>query len=214
MRRHLRRRLASVRRLAITLRATGFRSRRYRKAWVFIDRNRLAQDNAEHLYRFVKDHHPRDQRLVRRRSRHARTGRASNARASAWRSTAPPEHLLLMLNCVELISSQIDHYIVHPIDTQRFGQARWRFTFLQHGVTKDDLSRWVNRKPISRFITATEAEYGSIAGDGTPYVFTDKEVRLTGFPRHDRLLRIAQDPRLRRRSPAAHHADVAARPRR
>ena len=54
----------------------------------------------------------------------------------------------------------------------------------------------MNRKPISRFITATEAEYESIAGDGTPYVFTDKEVRLTGFPRHDRLLRIARGPRV------------------
>ena len=32
-----------------------------------------------------------------------------------------PEHLLLMLNCVELISSQVDHYIVHPVDTRRFG---------------------------------------------------------------------------------------------
>jgi CDP-glycerol glycerophosphotransferase (TagB/SpsB family) len=54
----------------------------------------------------------------------------------------------------------------------------------------------LNRKPISRFITATEPEYRSIAGDGTPYVFTDKEVRLTGFPRHDRLARIAREPRV------------------
>ena len=52
-----------------------------------------------------------------------RTGSGSPRRASASWSTAPPEHLLLMLNCVELISSQFDHYIVHPIDTQRFGRG-------------------------------------------------------------------------------------------
>ena len=37
--------------------AAPVRGRRYRDAWVFIDRNRLAQDNAEHLYRYVKEHH-------------------------------------------------------------------------------------------------------------------------------------------------------------
>ena len=43
-----------------------------------------------------------------------RTGRASSAMASGWWSTARRSICSLMLNCVELISSQIDHYIVHP----------------------------------------------------------------------------------------------------
>ena len=42
-------------------------------------------------------------------------------------------------------------------------------------------------------LTATPDEYQSIVGDGTPYVLTSKEVRLTGFPRHDRLLALARD---------------------
>ena len=169
------------------------RRSRYGDAWVFTDRNDLAQDNAEHLYRFVNEHHPeinawfvvdRDTtdwpRLEREGFRLVQYGTA--------------EHVLLMLNCVELISSQIDDYIVNPLNVGRFGKRRWRFTFLQHGVTKDDLSRRLNRQRIDRLITATEAEHQSIAGDGTPYVFTDKEVRLTGFPRHDRLLRLAEAP--------------------
>jgi CDP-glycerol glycerophosphotransferase (TagB/SpsB family) len=57
-------------------------------------------------------------------------------------------------------------------------------------VTKDDLSNWINSKPIELMITVTPQEQAGIAGDYTPYVFTSKEVRLTGFPRHDRLLEL------------------------
>jgi hypothetical protein len=100
--------------------------------------------------------------------------------------------VLLLLNTDHLLSSQVDHYIVQPLDPKRHGHKSWRFTFLQHGVTKDDLSRWVNRKPISLFITASTDEQESIVGDHTPYIFTGKEVVLTGFPRHDRLLELAR----------------------
>ena len=53
---------------------------------------------------------------------------------------------------------------------------------------KDDLSGWVNRfnKNISLFVTAAKPEYQSIV-DGN-YFYTDKEVKLTGFPRFDNLV--------------------------
>ena len=38
------------------------------------------------------------------------------------------------------------------------GTPRWRFTFLQHGVTQNDLSRWINDKPIDLVLTATPDE--------------------------------------------------------
>jgi CDP-glycerol glycerophosphotransferase (TagB/SpsB family) len=59
-------------------------------------------------------------------------------------------------------------------------------------VTKDDLSVWINSKPIELMVTATPAEHESIVGDRTPYVYTGREVRMTGFPRHDRLLSLAR----------------------
>ena len=101
-----------------------------------------------------------------------------------------PEHVQLLLNTDHLISSQVDNYVVRPLDPARFGRRAWRFTFLDHGVTQNDLSRWFNTMPIDRFITVSPAEHASIVDDHTPYVFTEKEVRLTGFPRHDRLLEL------------------------
>ena len=88
------------------------------------------------------------------------------------------------------MSSQIDHYVAAPTAGRRLRKDGWRLTFLQHGVTKDDLSRWINRKPIDLMVTVTPDEQASIVADGTPYVLTTREARMTGFPRHDRLLEL------------------------
>ena len=120
---------------------------------------------------------------------------------------------LLMLNCRHLVSSHID-VPVAPAAAARpscsTGQPAWTFTFLQHGVIKDDLSGWLNPKPIDLFVTSTSGEYDSIAGDGTPYAFTTKEVRLTGLPRFDRLRRIAAALRAAGPRPRPRRPDLAA----
>ncbi|EAK4926146.1 capsular biosynthesis protein, partial [Campylobacter jejuni] len=63
------------------------------------------------------------------------------------------------------------------------------FVFLQHGITQNDLSSWLNQRKIDLFITGMQDEYDSIAGDFNRYKFTPKEVKLTGFPRWDALLK-------------------------
>jgi CDP-glycerol glycerophosphotransferase (TagB/SpsB family) len=87
-----------------------------------------------------------------------------------------------------VLSSSANHYVQHPFDWRRFGPTDWRFTFLQHGVTKDDLSRWLNRKSVDLLVTSTVDEHASIVSDGTRYKFTSREVQRTGLPRHDALL--------------------------
>jgi CDP-glycerol glycerophosphotransferase (TagB/SpsB family) len=92
-----------------------------------------------------------------------------------------------MVNAKHLISSHADVPVMRPPAILRFMQPTWRFTFLQHGVIKDDLSQWLNGKKIDLFVTSTTAEHESIAGDHNAYVFTSKETKLTGLPRFDRL---------------------------
>lgn len=169
---------------------------RYHRAWTFMDRDTEAHDNAEHLYRWVMRHRPDINAwfVLRRESADWARLKSEGFRLVPFGSG---EHVLLLRHTIHLLSSQVDHYVVRPLDESRFGRRSWRFTFLQHGVTKDDLSRWVNGKPISRFVTASDAEYESIAGDHTPYIFTAKEVRLTGFPRHDRLWQLGEQNRHR-----------------
>ncbi len=99
-----------------------------------------------------------------------------------------------MLNCCHLISSHIDVPVHRPPQIMKLLGGRppqWKFTFLQHGVIKDDISRWLNPKSLDLFVTSTPGEFESIAGDGSPYTFTTKEVKLTGLPRFDGLHRLA-----------------------
>ncbi|WP_375477982.1 CDP-glycerol glycerophosphotransferase family protein [uncultured Jatrophihabitans sp.] len=158
--------------------------------WLLIDRDTQAQDNAERLYEHLRAHHPEVNAwfvLDRDSPDWDRLAKAG-FKLIAHRTR---RHTLALLNCRHLVSSQIDHYIVAPLPARRFN-ANWHYTFLQHGVTKDDLSTWINSKPIELMITVTPDEHESIVGEALPYRFTEREVKLTGFPRHDRLLALGE----------------------
>ncbi|WP_425956301.1 bifunctional glycosyltransferase/CDP-glycerol:glycerophosphate glycerophosphotransferase [Xylanimonas sp. McL0601] len=160
---------------------------RYRDAWLLMDRDDQAHDNAEHLYRYLHQQRPDINAwfLLNRSASDWKRLQAEGFRLIPYGSL---QHVLAAAQSRELISSQIDHYVVSPPVTFWLRPIPWRFTFLQHGVTHNDLSRWVNPKPVSTVITATPQETESIVGDGTPYIWTGREVALTGFPRHDALV--------------------------
>jgi len=172
---------------------TGWARRRFDDAWVLADRHEQAKDNAEHLYRYLKRKRPEVNAwfVLERTSpdwrRLEREGFKLVARKSLlWR--------VALIHAAHVISSHVNVEYTNPLPPEYYpGRTpRFRFTFLQHGVTKDDLSRWLNPKRIDLIATVTEPEQRSFTADGTPYVFTDREVQRTGFPRHDRLLALAQ----------------------
>jgi glycosyltransferase involved in cell wall biosynthesis len=159
-------------------------------AWVLMDRITDAGDSGERLFRYL-----------RKSRRSINAWFVVEGGSPDWRRLRKDGYLrivphgslrwkLLMANCRHLISSHADAPIMRPPALLKIMEPRWRFTFLQHGVIKDDLSGWLNGKQIDLFITSTPAEYASVAGDHTPYTFTTKEVKLTGLPRFDRLLEI------------------------
>ncbi|ACZ31598.1 glycosyl transferase family 2 [Xylanimonas cellulosilytica DSM 15894] len=160
---------------------------RYRDAWLLMDRDDQAHDNAEHLYRYLRQHRPDINAwfVIKRGSQDWERLAAEGFRLVPYGTL---EHVLAAAQTRELVSSQIDHYVVSPPVTFWLRPLPWRFTWLQHGVTKDDLSRWVNPKPVSTVLTVTPQETASIVDDGTPYVWTRREVAHTGFPRHDALV--------------------------
>jgi glycosyltransferase involved in cell wall biosynthesis len=172
--------------LALALHSPPVR-RRYGDAWVFMDRDIDAGDSAEYLYRYVAAHHGEVNSwfVLKRSSRDWNRLRRDGVRLvpyGSWRWQ------LLMLAAAHVASSHADLYVIRPLERRRFGLPQWRFTFLQHGVIKDDLSRWLNQKRFDLFVTSSPREYESIVGDNTPYAFTTKEVKLTGLPRHDALI--------------------------
>lgn len=162
---------------------------RYKDAWIFVDHDDKAGDNAEHLYRFVSGHAPSHNIFfaLRRSSRDWKRLSADGFRLIDFDSA---EHRAAILNADFIISSHADHFIRSPLKPDFYGDLlKFRFVFLQHGVTKDDQSRWFNTMKVARLITATPAEFDSIVDPQSNYGLTANEVVLSGFPRHDVLLR-------------------------
>ncbi|HAN4233363.1 TPA: hypothetical protein IFB63_004867, partial [Escherichia coli] len=65
---------------------------------------------------------------------------------------------------------------------------KYKFVFLQHGITKDDQSEWLNSRKIDYLVTASTYEYEDISRRGR-YRYTTQETVLTGFPRYDNLVK-------------------------
>ncbi len=160
----------------------------YRRAWVLIDRVHDADDSAEHLFRWMREHRPEANAwfviekgtVDQRRLRSAGVRRVVPYGSLRWK--------LLMLNCDHLVSSHADNAITKPAALRELVPSpSWRYSFLNHGVIKDDLSGWLNPKDIEIFVTSTPGEYESICGEGTRYTYTSKEAALTGMPRFDKV---------------------------
>ncbi|HET7180699.1 MAG TPA: glycosyltransferase [Candidatus Limnocylindrales bacterium] len=165
-------------------------------AWVLMDRANNADDNAERLFEHIRANRPDINAwfTIASDATDWRRLRATyGSRVVAWGSL---RWRMLMLNCAWLVSSHADRGIVAPRAVVRTEPKRpWKYAFLQHGVIKDDLSPWLNRRDIDMFVVSTAAELESVAGDGSGYVVTHKETRLTGLPRFDRLLTVARSTR-------------------
>lgn len=155
-------------------------------AWVLMDRTQDADDSGELLFRHLRS---------KKRSINAwfviekGTPDHKRLRAEGYKRIIPYGSLrwkLLLANAEHLISSHADKPVVNP--AKLAGITRnWRFTFLQHGVIKDDISGWLNPKPVDLFVTSTTAEHAYISGDDSPFRFSTREVKLTELPRFDRL---------------------------
>jgi CDP-glycerol glycerophosphotransferase (TagB/SpsB family)/GT2 family glycosyltransferase len=161
---------------------------KYSDAWMLMDRDSQADDNAEHLYRYIaKNHKDINQFFVLRKNSH--DWRRLEADGFKLIPFGSADHEALFIHAKHLVSSHADSYVMNYMPHKYFGDMiKHKYTFLQHGITKDDMSNWFNKKKFHCLITAGLREYNSIVNDGSLYKFTKKEVKLTGFPRHDALL--------------------------
>ena len=194
-----RRRLRGLvdRAIGVVARRRPYRTR-FRDAWVLVDRLYTADDNAERLFEYLRAERPDINAwfILEKDSPDWQRMRAAGEKrlvpfgSFTWK--------MLMLNASWVLSSHADIAITRPAQLmRRRRRPTWRYGFLQHGVIKDDLSKWLNQKDMDLFVVSTADELASVTADGTGYVVTTKEMRNTGLPRFDRLLAKA------RRHPAA-----------
>ncbi|WP_288996564.1 CDP-glycerol glycerophosphotransferase family protein [uncultured Psychrobacter sp.] len=163
-------------------------SAKYRSdgSWLLMDRVTQADDNAEHLYRYLKNNYP-EQRCYFALSRSSTDWMRLQSEGFNLIEFGTEEFERQLRKASKIISSHLDK----PINNYFGDEYEYskKFIFLQHGVTKDDLSNWFNtKKNLQCIIATTKPEYQSLVDSDSYYNFTKKEVVLTGFPRHDALL--------------------------
>lgn len=169
----------------------------YRDAWIIMDHPQRADDNGEHFYRYLAANHPEINAffMISENSTDWTRLSSDGFRLVSYNSE---EAVRLTLNAKFIISSHIDAGIYDPVSRKKYGPSPARRIFLQHGMVMNDLSQWLNTKGLALMVSSSPFELEHFVGDGSKYKFTEKEVRLTGLPRHDSLVSKLTEPTLSR----------------
>lgn len=160
-----------------------------KKLWLISDRIEKAGDNGEAFFRYMRKNHPEVTCCFVIKKGSPDYQRMRQFGPVVDRDSRLQKLLLLLSDCV--ISSGGETEIYNPfiryIEPYRNIVTDVRFVFLQHGVTKDDISDWMRRsnKNLTGFVTTAFPEYNSILNGN--YDYTTDVVWLTGFPRFDLL---------------------------
>lgn len=102
-------------------------------------------------------------------------------------------HRLYSLFAEVVVSSNPENRIIYPFwgnFPHVAGLVRSKTVFLQHGVTKDDTSGWLNKydKNLDLIVTVSEAERESFLT--YDYGYDESIVKVLGFPRFDNLVKL------------------------
>lgn len=168
--------------------------RRFDGCWILLDHPGKADDNAEHLYRYLHREHPKRECyfLLERASGDWRRLQDEGFRlieygsAEAWAAAS---------RASVVVSSDAVGECMHLLPKESGLRESYKFVFLQHGILDKDISDWLNGKKIDLTLASIPREYEAFVWDESKYSMTAPMVALTGLPRYDRLLAMAEEVR-------------------
>lgn len=161
---------------------------RNKRIWMFMDLPSIADDNAIQLFKYAQDKNPEITKyFILRKSSKDWDEVTKIGKVIPYKSIM---HRFIALYAEKIITSHPDNNIIYPFwgNYPYFaGLLKSSTVFLQHGITKDNVSSWLNEydKHLSMFLTASKHEYKSIFE--YPYNYKREVVKLLGFPRFDKL---------------------------
>ena len=162
---------------------------RKKRIWLFMDRQENADDNAEHLYKYA----------VTQKDNIKKYFTVSDEFGDFTRLSNLPNVLefysikqrLVYLFAEKIISSHPDENILNPFMGKNVksysGLINSDKIFLQHGVTKDNVSSWLHKsdKNLKLITTVSDVERKSFLDPG--YNYDENIIQTLGFPRFDNL---------------------------
>jgi len=154
--------------------------------WVIMDRVDKADDSAEHFCRWMLRQHP-EQAVYFVLDARSRDWRRLQDEGFPLLPYSSRRHLQALAKARWLVSSHVDQPVIDPLRTRSlYGVPTYKTAFLQHGIIKEDLSQWLNTMDLDLMVASVRPEYESLIGER--YKFTEREIVLSGLPRHDALL--------------------------
>lgn len=157
--------------------------------WIVSDRYDVAGDNGEWMFKYITKNTDKKNVYFGLRKNSVDVDRMSKVGKIIYFKT--PNYYLKYMNSEFVISSHIDNYIHKPFGRKQIYVNPFmdrKFVFLQHGVTKENISGWLSNysKRIDLFICSAKEEYKSLLKDG--YLYDKDVIKLTGMARYDNLM--------------------------
>ena len=159
-----------------------------KRIWIFMDLPYLADDNGINLFKYaVGVDDDIEKVFVLNKDNFAFDDISQIGKTIEYGSI---KHRIYTLFAEKVISSHPDNGLFYPFwGNYPFlsGLVKFKLVFLQHGITKDNISRWLNKsdKNISLIVTASKLELESFFK--YHYNYHRDVPQLLGFPRYDAL---------------------------
>ena len=163
---------------------------RNKRIWLLMDRPTIADDNAKHLFAYsVKQNDDVDKYyVVCKNTDYYNEMLKIDKNIIPWGSL---KHKILYLYAEKIISSHVNHDWLNPLDKCNpilyRGLTTIQDCFLQHGVTKDDVSGWLRKYYHNFFLFVTTSDYETDSIINGDYTYSQEVIQTLGFPRYDNL---------------------------
>lgn len=161
-----------------------------REIWIIMDRKTLADDNAEHFFKYALSQDDGIKKFFSINKSSPDYDRLTKEydNVLAFESV---KHRFYYTFAKKIISSQGSEFYLNPFKNRNYyqtaGISNVDFYFLQHGIIKDNMSSWLrkyDRNP-NLIVTSTQLEYDSLFDEG--YFYDRDVIQILGLPRYDNL---------------------------
>ena len=167
-----------------------FEKKKRKQIWLFYDRIDKADDNGEAMFRYMRKIKPEGIEcyyIINKNS-------SDYIRLQSLGNIIPAhsaKHRMLHVLADYILTSQANSFVENPFGTGEMFYRdyihRPKVIFLQHGITKDDQTRWMNRynQDFHAIIVSSKKEEQSFLE--SDYYYKKENIWLTGMPRLDAL---------------------------
>lgn len=156
------------------------------RVWFYMDRAHRAGDNAEVFYRYAASRVEGVKHMFALSSTSPDWSRLEKEGFNLVDADDQQALLDAIHMSSDLLLSDISDEVLAPL--AGVIQPNQRVVFLQHGVTRKQVWRWMNARRIDALVTSTTAESLTFVGDGSHYTLSAPEIWQTGMPRLESLV--------------------------